>query len=812
MKYISLVVLMLLISINAQSQTEERCGSTIQAHTLRMEKDAEYKRHVEEWRKKISPIVRERRSQKNPSCSNGPILVPIAIHFDNGIVPATQEACVITVVEDQIAELNLEILGLDSDASLINNFTSCFGANILGDACLEFCIATANHPSGYGLVDGDLAITFGQLNFNVPGGNYTPVNPDWNEYVNVYVDNLPGGLLGVSNGIPGQFNGDGVLVDNCVFGTGNISCPGVQLTGSSGCFGLYDEGETLAHEIGHYFGLYHIWGDNSNCNGAQDQIPDTPDMSSNYSGYSSCANHNSCSDLPQTCGDEDMYMNFMSYASDGCMYMFTSDQADVMNATAVAEGFTNSSAKCSDPVPVADFEPSGNIDLCNDLSIAYTDLSMNMPTSWTWTFNVISGNITLDINNSSMQNPIVNITGGTSGTIETELIVSNTAGSDDIIKNQIVSISPPTTWYADNDGDFFGNPNSSVTDCNQPAGYVLNSSDCDDNDPNNYPGNIEVCDGSDNNCNGLVDDDDPGLIAPFWYRDLDGDMFGDETNFIQQCTQPAGYVSDDTDCDDLDPNNFPGNDEICDNQDNDCDGLIDDSDPDVIGNTYYLDFDMDDFGDPNVSVIACDQPSGYVTDNTDCDDENSNVFPGNNEICDGIDNNCDGIVDEGCDDPFICDDDSLYITSIIQDDSHAFDYILSDGNVISGANVLFTAGIDIDLVSGFEVDFGAAFEARIETCLTLIKEDNPTQNFKYLNNIINKMPFEFDNNSGQAVRVKLYNTDLSEIHTIRSIDSKEKLTQEIISQLEGFENGVYLLEVTGTTGQKAMVKILFIQD
>ena len=175
---------------------------------------------------------------------------------------------------------------------------------------MEFCIADKNHPSGYGLVDGDLAITFGQLNFNVPSGNFTPVNPDWDDYFNVYVDQLPGGLLGVSNGIPGQFNGDGVLVDNCVFGTGNITCPGVQLTGSSGCFALYDEGETLAHEAGHYFGLYHIWGDNSGCGGSQDQIPDTPNMSSNYSGYSSCANHNNCSDLPQTCGNEDMYMNF----------------------------------------------------------------------------------------------------------------------------------------------------------------------------------------------------------------------------------------------------------------------------------------------------------------------------------------------------------------------------------------------------------------------------------------------------------------------------------------------------------------------
>ena len=354
MSRLSLLFILLACAFSAHSQEFERCLNTIQSHEQRLEEDEEYRLRNEIWRKAISKIIADRNGRKNPDCSNGPIIIPVAIHYDSGIVPAGQEACAIDVAVDQINEMNNEIAGLDADAFLINNFTSCFGAGILGNACIEFCIGQYGHPSGYGLVDGDYAVTIGQVSFSVPSGNFTPVNSDWDEYINIYVDNLPGGLLGVSNGIPGNFNGDGVLVDNCVWGTGAINCPGANFTGSGSCFSTYDEGETTAHELGHYLGLFHIWGDNFSCGGSQDQIADTPNMANNYSGYLSCGSHSSCSDLPQTCSSEDMYMNFMSYAGDGCMYMFTSDQSDVMNATAVFEGFTTSSPKCLPP-PVADF-------------------------------------------------------------------------------------------------------------------------------------------------------------------------------------------------------------------------------------------------------------------------------------------------------------------------------------------------------------------------------------------------------------------------------------------------------------------------
>ena len=107
-----------------------------------------------------------------------------------------------------------------------------------------------------------------------------------------------------------------------------------------------------------------------------------------------------------------------------------------------------------------------------------------------------------------------------------------------------------------------------------------------------------------------------------------------------------GFVSTD-DCDDASASVFPGGEEVCDGQDNDCDGEIDETPTD--GARWYTDADGDDFGDPLSSRRACTPADDEVADATDCDDEVATVFPGAEEICDGLDNDCDNIVDEDID-------------------------------------------------------------------------------------------------------------------------------------------------------------------
>jgi hypothetical protein len=115
--------------------------------------------------------------------------------------------------------------------------------------------------------------------------------------------------------------------------------------------------------------------------------------------------------------------------------------------------------------------------------------------------------------------------------------------------------------------------------------------------------------------------DDTGGGGPgpdTWYRDADGDGYGDPNEVVRATSQPSGYVADSSDCDDTDASSHPGGTEVCDGADNDCNGTVDDNPTD--GETWYTDSDLDSFGDPAAPVLACQQPSGTVSNTLDCDD------------------------------------------------------------------------------------------------------------------------------------------------------------------------------------------------
>lgn len=135
------------------------------------------------------------------------------------------------------------------------------------------------------------------------------------------------------------------------------------------------------------------------------------------------------------------------------------------------------------------------------------------------------------------------------------------------------------------------------------------------------------------------------VVTQKFYIDSDGDGHGTSSGNIlmYSCFPPDGYAFDSTDCDDENAQIYPTSNEYCNGIDDNCNGNIDEG----ISLTFYADADNDDFGNANNTIDSCAQPSGYVTDSTDCDDTNTNIFPGAGENSNNnIDDDCDGEIDE----------------------------------------------------------------------------------------------------------------------------------------------------------------------
>ena len=305
--------------LNAQNPSQPRiCGT------------GELPQQFETWVKSITPVASSSKlgSSNIQSVFNIPVIVHV-IHNNealNSVSATSGNNLNAAQIIDQINILNEDFNGLNPDTNLIPTVFK----PLLGKFQINFCLAVVNPTGGILAEPGIDRINRVTKGWSAPPYSITytdgTIKPnsiwDPNRYLNIWVASMSGGLLGYAtfpnpgtsglSGLSGSFGtltSDGVVIQSTAFGSIG-----------TGQFGQYDQGRTTTHEIGHWLGLRHIWGDGT-C--ATDYVNDTPPhQTANYNCPSFPYKLGTCSG--NTTGE--MTMNYMDYTNDACMYMFTKDQ------------------------------------------------------------------------------------------------------------------------------------------------------------------------------------------------------------------------------------------------------------------------------------------------------------------------------------------------------------------------------------------------------------------------------------------------------------------------------------------------------
>jgi hypothetical protein len=241
------------------------------------------------------------------------INIPVVVHV---LYNTTAQNVSDAQIQSQLTVLNNDFRKLNSD--WINTPSTFTG--LVADCEFNFCLATVS-PTGVattGIVRKSTTVTSFSTNdamkYNAQGGSDA-----WpsGQYLNLWVCNLSGGILGYAQFPGGATATDGVVINYTAFGTtGTAAAP-------------FNKGRTATHEVGHWLNLRHIWGD-ATC--GNDFVTDTPVHNTSNYGCPSHPKTNSCGT------NAEMFMNYMDYTDDACMYMFSAGQKARMQALFVTGG------------------------------------------------------------------------------------------------------------------------------------------------------------------------------------------------------------------------------------------------------------------------------------------------------------------------------------------------------------------------------------------------------------------------------------------------------------------------------------------
>ena len=239
------------------------------------------------------------------------VRIPVVVHV---IYNTAQQNISTAQIQSQISVLNNDFRKLNADVSQ----TPALFSALTADTNVEFYLATTD-PNGAataGITRKSTTKTSWGTRDAMKSSRKGGVDP-WNtsKYLNLWVCEIGGGILGYAQFPGGTAATDGVVIGPNYFGSSDFGT-GFFLAAP------YDKGRTATHEVGHWLNLRHIWGD-ATC--GNDQVSDTPVAQTSNFG---------CPTYPRigSCGTTEMTMNYMDYTDDRCMYMFTQGQKTRMRA------------------------------------------------------------------------------------------------------------------------------------------------------------------------------------------------------------------------------------------------------------------------------------------------------------------------------------------------------------------------------------------------------------------------------------------------------------------------------------------------
>lgn len=306
------ILALFFIAAAAQLVAQRNCGTTEYMHSM-FEADPLYEQNLQNIEEFTQHWI-----ATNGTGERNIVTIPVVVHV---VYNTATENISDAQIASQITVLNNDFNKLNSDWP---NTPSAF-QGLVADVDISFCLATVS-PTGAatsGVIRKSTTVTSFSTSTNNVKFNSTGGSDAWpaSNYLNIWVCDIAGGILGYAQFPGGAASTDGVVVDFQYFGTTGTATP------------PFNKGRTATHEVGHWLNLYHIWGDDGTACTGSDLVSDTPNQADPNYG---------CPAFPQvSCSNGangDMFMNYMDYTDDACMYMFSNGQSARMQALFAAGG------------------------------------------------------------------------------------------------------------------------------------------------------------------------------------------------------------------------------------------------------------------------------------------------------------------------------------------------------------------------------------------------------------------------------------------------------------------------------------------